>query len=86
MNDIQLNKLGMFEKVNDYLTNNAAALAGVTQIAPLQSSLSNLIADIVDVAGVAGSDTTGFTIEKATERTDLEAIALKVSRAAAAYF
>ncbi len=86
MNDIQLNKLGMFEKVNDYLTNNAAALAGVTQIAPLQSSLSNLIADIVDAAGVAGSDTTGFTIEKATERTDLEAIALKVSRAAAAYF
>lgn len=86
MNDLQENKLGMFEKVNDYLTDNAAALVSVTQIAPLQSSLNNLIADITEAAGISGSDTTGFTIEKATERTDLEAIALKVSRAAAAYF
>lgn len=86
MNDIQENKLGMFEKVNDYLTDNAAALVSVTQIAPLQSSLNNLIADITEAAGISGSDTTGFTIEKATERTDLEVITLKVSRAAAAYF
>jgi hypothetical protein len=87
MNDIQQNKLGMFEKVNNYLTDNAAVLASVTQIAPIcNRSLSKLISSITDAAGVSGSDTTGFTIQKATERTDLEAIALKVSRAAAAYF
>jgi hypothetical protein len=86
MNDIQQNKLGMFEKVNNYLTDNAAVLASVTQIADLQSDLNKLINSITDAAGISGSDTTGFTIQKATERTDLETIALKVSRAAAAYF
>ncbi|MES2620052.1 MAG: hypothetical protein V4615_04300 [Bacteroidota bacterium] len=86
MTDEQEDKLGMFEKVASFLDTKATELAGVTQIAGIKTELDDNIEAIVDEAGVATSDTTGFTDEKAQERVDLEVITLKVSRAAAAYF
>lgn len=86
MTDTQEDKLGMFEKVSSYLDNKSAQLAGVTQIAVIETELNDKIEKIIDAAGIATSDTTGFADEKAQERVDLEEITLKVSRAGAAYF
>ncbi len=86
MTDTQENKLSMYIKTADFLGNHAGGLVSVTQIAGIKIELDAAIQNITDAAGLATSDTTGFTTEKAQERTDLEAITLKVSRATAAYF
>ena len=86
MTDQQEEKLGMFEKVRDFLTTNTTELSVVTQIAAEQTKLEKIIDDITEYAGESTADNTGFTIQKQQERTDLELIVLKVSAACAAYF
>lgn len=86
MNDNQSDHLSMYLTVNQFLLDHAPDLAGVTQITGLQALLANRIENITDYAAIAGSDTTGFTIQKSNERLELEAITLKVSRACGAYF
>lgn len=86
MDDRQANKLNMYIKTSQFLINKAADLAGVTQIASISNELEKNIEDITKYEGDASADTTGYTMEKAQERLDLEKIMLKVSRACAAYF
>lgn len=85
MDDKQQNRLNMFIKTADFLGNHSVALAPVTQIATLKTALDTKIAAIIDADGEAGSDTSGFTIQKSLGRDHLEYIVLKVSRAVAAY-
>lgn len=86
MTDTQENKLSMYIKVDTFLTNNAAALTSVTQIAGVKTDLETIIDDITTAAGLVTDDTTGYAIDKANKRADLEAIMLKVSFAAASYY
>lgn len=86
MTDTQENHLSMYIKVDTFLGNNAAALAGVTQIAGLKTDLETLIDNITTSAGLVTDDTTGYAIDKTNKREELEAIMLKVSRATAAYY
>jgi len=86
MNDSQENKLSMFIKVDTFLTNNAAALAAVTQIAGIKTALETLIDNITTTGGLIIDDTTGYTIEKSIKRAELEAIMLKVAHAATGYY
>ena len=85
MDDKQLNKLNMFIKTADFYRDHSADLISVTQLAGLKTELSDLIDQIVDADGDADSDTSGFTIQKSDERTNVEGLTLKVSRALAAY-
>ncbi|MBL0308463.1 MAG: hypothetical protein IPP77_01850 [Bacteroidetes bacterium] len=86
MDNHQEDKLGMYEKVKAFLTRNTAVLAGVTQIAALQTQLSDGIDAIIDAAMEATEDDRGFTEQKSDERNELEAITLKVFRALSAYW
>ncbi len=85
MDDKQLNKLSMFIKTADFLDDNSGDLAGVTQIAGIKTAIDSGIEGIVDADGDADSDTSGFTIQKSEERTTVEQLSIKVSRAMAAY-
>lgn len=86
MTDVQEDKLGMFKKVSDFLTENATDLSSVTQIADKLLDLNKVIDNITDYATESTADNTGFTIQKQVERVQLEKIVLKVSAACGAYF
>ncbi|MBL0310059.1 MAG: hypothetical protein IPP77_10385 [Bacteroidetes bacterium] len=86
MENHQEDKLGMYEKVKAFLFTFAAALASVTQIAGLETTLNDNIDDIIDADIVATEDDTCFTEQKSSERSDLEELVLKVARALSSYW
>lgn len=86
MNNQQENKFSMYVKVASYLEDHATALSGVTQITDIKSELDTRILNITTADGIATSDTTGYTVQKANAEGALRARILSVGRAASAYF
>lgn len=86
MNRNQTDKLNSFIKSFDVLTDNAAALVSVPQIATGRIALKATIDAITTAAGTGGMDLTGYTEDKRNKREAVMTILQKVSRAAAAYY
>lgn len=86
MNRNQTDKLNSFIKSFDVLTDNAAALASVAQIATGRIALKATIDAITTAAGAGSIDLTGYTEDKRNKREAVMTLLQKVSRAAAAYY
>ena len=86
MNDVQDVKKDAAEGIVEILTEHAAALAAVTQIAADLTKLEAVLAKIVETEGKVSADNSGAAIDKATKRTALEKIGLKVSKACVAFY
>lgn len=86
MNRNQTDKLNSFIKSYDVLTDNAAALVSVSQIATGRTALKATIDAITTAAGSGSADLTGYTEDKRNKREAVMTILQKVSRAAAAYY
>ena len=86
MNRGQTDKLNSFIKSFDVLTDNAAALTSVTQIAAGRIALKATIDAITTAAGTGNLDLTGYTEDKRNKREAVMTLLQKVSRAAAAYY
>lgn len=82
----QTDKLNSFIKSFDVLTDNAAALTSVTQIAAGRTALKATIDAITTAAGTGTADLSGYTEDKRNKREAVMSILQKVSRAAAAYY
>ena len=86
MNRGQTDKLNSFIKSFDVLTDNAAALVSVTQIAAGRIALKATIDALTTAAGLGSLDLTGYTLDKNNKREALTTLLNKVCRAAAAYY
>ncbi len=86
MDNIQTNRLNSLIKSDDFLTDHAATLAPIAQIAPLATQLNATIQAIVDASGAGNVDNSGVAEDKKIKRNTLEAIAILVARGAAAFF
>ena len=78
--------LGMFVKVRDFLTQNSAPLAVITQLATVLSTLNTKIGQLTTYLGAAGADTSGYTLAKSLSIADDIEQAMKVSKWGAAYY
>lgn len=86
MNKVQIAKYNSFIKSDDFLDDNSATLASVSQIAPLAAALKTTISNISTAMGIAEQDNTGYTIDKNNKLNELKRLMLKVGRAATAYY
>ncbi|MCG3166401.1 MAG: hypothetical protein POELPBGB_02180 [Bacteroidia bacterium] len=85
MDDTQQAFLNMLLKVQDHLEDNSVAYSDHAQIAPAKALLDAEIQSIIEAAGRATEDTTGVTEDKEQDRTELEQIMFKVTRAVWSY-
>lgn len=86
MQRYQTDKLNSHIKSHDVLTNNAAELVGVPEIAIEAALLKDNIDAVVDAAGIAGLDNTGYSEDKRNKRAAVMNLLQIVTRAAAAYY
>ena len=75
---------GIVDLLSD--TDNATALAGVTQIATDLAKLIAILSKISELEGKIGADNTGAAADKTAKREALEKIGLKVSKACVAFY
>ena len=86
MQDEQTNRLNSLIKSDDFLDDNSATVAAVTQIPPLATSLKDKIQEINDAAAAGDLDLSGVAEDKKNKRAALKTSLFKISRAAAAYY
>jgi hypothetical protein len=86
MNRNQTDKLNSFIKSLDVLTNNAASLSTIPQIATGRIALKATIDAIANAAGTGSTDLTGYAEDKRNKRQAVMDLLQKVTRAAAAYY
>jgi hypothetical protein len=75
------NRFSALVKVQTFLTEKAASLAAVTQIATEKLVLDSYIDGIILNDGIATADTTGYAIAKGNARVALTSAALRMTRA-----
>lgn len=81
MNDIQENKLSMYNKVGSFLDDNAAQLAAIPSIATVELLFDQTRLDIIDNEEEASEDTTGYALDKAQKQETLIAAILRAAAA-----
>lgn len=86
MNKKQYALFASFEKSDDFMDDNAAAVAGVTEIAPIAALFKSKLDEIGVADGVGSRDNSGESILKGQLRTDLIEKIFVVSRGATAYY
>jgi len=87
MNSNQEAKLGMYLKVQQFLTEKLTALTALFSIITIyKTSLDDFITDILEADALATADTTGYTEAKQTKRAQMTELALRVSGGGAAYY
>ena len=79
------NNFGMYLSVNHHLTKRSSELADHPKIAPLHILPKTIIEDIAMLYGTTTGDNTGFAVQKAIERNNLEQAILKLGKALAGY-
>ncbi|MCX6351796.1 MAG: hypothetical protein NTX03_08030 [Bacteroidetes bacterium] len=72
MDNTKEEHVGMFLRVKLFLTNHAAELAGIADVALIKTRLDNYITTIFVKEAIATTDLTGITILKSQTRTQLE--------------
>jgi hypothetical protein len=85
MNNIFENKLSMYQKVQGYLALHTIETAGIVAIVTLKTLFDTKVNAILSLAASAGTDITGFTVDKQAKRNDLKAKIVKLSTAIVAY-
>lgn len=73
------NMLGMYQKVQSTFLLHAAETAAIPAVAALSTQLDTKINAILAVASKAGTDITGYTVDKQFKRNDLKTKILKLS-------
>lgn len=79
MNDILENRLGMYQSVLGHYNLHSAILNTIPVVTLLQTELSGIVTSILNIAGPANSDITGYAVDKQNLRNELTNIILKVS-------
>ncbi len=85
MKDNLENTLGMYQKVQATLSMHAAETAAIPAVATLAAELNTKVTAILTVASDAGTDITGYTVDKQVKRNDLKTKVLKLSGAIVAH-
>ena len=85
MNDIQSNKLKMFQAVQTVMDENASIWQDLTIVADVANKVKSIIVDILNIRQVQERDTTGITVNKTVIRDNLIQATVKVIRALVAF-
>lgn len=72
-------------KTKNFYARNTAAMASITALEGLYTQLSVLITDLISVDTGSRADLSGYSLDKAMKRKNVETLALKISNAVASF-
>jgi hypothetical protein len=75
------NKLGMYEKLQEFFINHTGDTSAIPAVAVLKTEFDGLVSKILTSAGISDTDITGYTVLKGNKRAELEKACLKISTA-----
>lgn len=85
MNDQFENRLSMYQKVQGDYVLNQLILDSIPAVTALHAEFNGYVNNILNIAGPASADLTGFAVDKQNSRTTLTMAILKISTAYAAW-